>query len=127
MNNITPEIRRNAAREVVHGYSFQLDWAYEKIGKPAFGRLGLEQTVINYAKITGEMAHDDEIRLNTQCGSQWDGFLHYADQKLGVYYNGVHHSDNILGHPDAHGIHCESFGDSGLPVKKVDIHLFACL
>jgi hypothetical protein len=86
-----------------------LDWAYDKIGKPAFGRVGLKQKIINYASITGEMAHDDEISFNTQCGSQWDGFMHYADQIAGSYYNGVKHTDDVATRPEAHGIHREPY------------------
>ncbi|KAH7000569.1 hypothetical protein EDB80DRAFT_811794 [Ilyonectria destructans] len=105
LNNLTQDIKLVATREVTHGQSFQLDWPYEKVGKPAFGRLGLQHKVINYEPITGEMAHDDEISLNTQCGSQWDGFMHYADQKIGCYYNGVRHTDDVALGPEAHGIH----------------------
>lgn len=107
LNNLTPDIKLVATREVTHGQSFQLDWPYEKVGKPAFGRLGLQHKVINYEPITGEMAHDDEISLNTQCGSQWDGFMHYADQKIRCYYNGVRHTDDVALGPEAHGIHRE--------------------
>jgi hypothetical protein len=53
------------------------------------------------------MAHDDEVSLNTQCGSQWDGFMHYADQMAASYYNGVKHTDDVATLPEAHGIHRE--------------------
>ncbi|KAF7555023.1 hypothetical protein G7Z17_g2519 [Cylindrodendrum hubeiense] len=105
LNNLSPEIRLEAAKEIIYGQSFQLDWPYEKAGKPAFGRLGLQHKIINYEPITGEMAHDDEISLNTQCGSQWDGFMHYADQKIRSYYNGLQHTDDVALRPEAHGVH----------------------
>jgi hypothetical protein len=108
LNNLTPEIRLEAAKEVMYGQVFQLDWPYEKIGKPAFGRTGLHHKIINYQPITGEMAHDDEVTLNTQCGSQWDGFMHYADHKIGCYYNGLKHSDDVASSPEAHGLHRET-------------------
>jgi hypothetical protein len=78
------------------------------VGAPAFNRAGLQHKVINYAGITGEMAHDDEVSFNTQCASQWDGFMHYADQKVGLYYNGLKHSEDVASHPDSHGVHCKS-------------------
>ncbi|KPM46380.1 hypothetical protein AK830_g168 [Neonectria ditissima] len=55
------------------------------------------------------MAHDDELSFNTQGGSQWDGFMHYADQTIGCYYNGLKHTDDVASTPGAHGIHywCE--------------------
>ncbi|KIW77776.1 hypothetical protein Z517_07609 [Fonsecaea pedrosoi CBS 271.37] len=105
LNHLDSEARCAAAREVVHGESFQLDWAYDEIGKPAFGRQGLTHNVIDYHKVTGEMAHDDVITFNTQCGSQWDGFMHYADQNLASYYNGVKHGQNTIQDPASHSIH----------------------
>lgn len=72
-----------------------------KTSETAFGRLGLKHKIINYEPITGEMAHDDEISLNTQCASQWD------DQKIRCYYNGVRHTDDVVLSPEAHGIHRE--------------------
>ena len=49
------------------------------------------------------VANDDEIAVNTQAGSQWDGLKHWGHQKSGLYYNGLKHSDI----PDAkdNGIH----------------------
>ncbi|KAH0841224.1 hypothetical protein FOPE_06430 [Fonsecaea pedrosoi] len=111
LNHLDSVARCAAAREVVHGESFQLDWAYDEIGKPAFGRQGLTHNVIDYHKVTGEMAHDDVITFNTQCGSQWDGFMHYADQNLASYYNGVKHGQNTIQDPASHSIHCLSVQD----------------
>jgi hypothetical protein len=39
------------------------------------------------------IGHDDEVEMNTQSGSQWDGFRHWAHQPSGTYYNGVQHAD----------------------------------
>lgn len=65
--------------------------------------------MIDYESITGELAHDDEIAMNTQSGSQWDGFNHYADQKTGTYYNNVKHSDTATVQAEANGIHCKYY------------------
>jgi hypothetical protein len=114
LNNLTAASKLAAAREVLHGISFQLDWPFVKAGKPAFGRKGLEHRIIDYESITGERAHDDEIAMNTQCGSQWDGFNHYADQNTGMYYNNVKHSDPPAVQAEANGIHrkCSSHSSS---------------
>lgn len=108
LNHLTSQTEVAAAREVVYGLSFQLDWGYHKIGSPAFGRTGLKHKIIDYESITGEIAHDDEVTLNTQCGSQWDGFLHYADRKTAKYYNGISHHDSNQTQSEANGIHRES-------------------
>lgn len=84
-----------------------MDWPYHKIGIPGFGRAGLQHKIINYEPLTGEIAHDDEISLNTQSGSQWDGFMHYGDKNLRCYYNGLQHTDEVGRSPDSHGIHRE--------------------
>jgi hypothetical protein len=103
---LTAERKVAAAKEVTYGISVQLDLRNDSIKLPAFGRLGIQHKVIDYEHITGEFAHDDELAFNTQSGSQWDGFLHYADQKIGTYFNGVRHSDSREAQAEAAGIHC---------------------
>jgi kynurenine formamidase len=64
---------------------------------------------------------DDEVRMNTQSGSQWDSLKHFAHQKSGLYYNGLSH-DEALRSP-TNGIHnwCERGGIVGRGVL-VDWH-----
>ncbi|ETI26511.1 hypothetical protein G647_03288 [Cladophialophora carrionii CBS 160.54] len=62
----------------------------------------LEQEIIDYLPIVGVHAHDDVLKFNTQCGSQWDGFGHYC-HPTGIYYNGVKHAD-VKGTPGSLGI-----------------------
>lgn len=38
-------------------------------------------------------SYDDEISVNTQAGSQWDGIRHWGHQETGTYYNNVKHAD----------------------------------
>jgi hypothetical protein len=104
LNHLTPAVRLAAAREVEYGESYQLDWNFGKIGTPSFGRKGLEHKVF---KFEGALIHDDEVSFNTQAGSQWDGFMHQADQDSGAYYNGLKHHDNVLKEEEAHSTHCE--------------------
>ena len=48
----------------------------------------------------------DEITINTQNSSQWDGFKHLAHQSTGHYYNGLHHAAIHDGsEPLRNGIH----------------------
>ena len=39
------------------------------------------------------IALSDEIHINTQSGSQWDGFKHYGHGASDCYYNGLKHDD----------------------------------
>jgi hypothetical protein len=90
------------------GESFQLDWGFHNIGTPAFGRNGLQHKLIKYEPINGQLVHDDEVSFNTQCGSQWDGFMHQGDQSSRAYYNGFKHSDTVCTEENAHSTHCKS-------------------
>lgn len=48
---------------------------------------------IDLHKKFGVYATDDELHINTQTSSQWDGFNHFAWQPTGQYYNGLRHTD----------------------------------
>ena len=41
------------------------------------------------------MAYDDTYKLNTQSGTQWDGFRHFAWLPTNVFYNNAHGSDVV--------------------------------
>lgn len=61
-------------------------------GPAFFGRKPLKHKI----KSIGPGAFDDEISINTQSSSQWDGFRHFAHPQTGCHYNGVA-SDEIMG------------------------------
>jgi hypothetical protein len=52
---------------------------------PLFGRKAFHHEI----KSIGNGAFDDEMAINTQSSSQWDGFLHFSDPKSGYHYNGI--------------------------------------
>ena len=71
---------------------------------PAFAREGFEHEI--KALFPG-LAYDDKYRLNTQSGTQWDGFRHIAHLPTQNFYNGTKGKD-IEGpekDPDKCGIH----------------------
>jgi hypothetical protein len=89
-----------AARdEIKTGVSVALNWGLEKQHQPGFGRCGLEHKLIDWKKKALQLgtppffSYDDEISVNTQAGSQWDGQRHWAHQPSGRYYNGLAHDD----------------------------------
>ncbi|KAK7921306.1 hypothetical protein PG985_009328 [Apiospora marii] len=89
VNLLTPDVVKEASREVQTGRHVQLDWPLESIKHPGFARVPLKHRLLdNYVSLK-EYALDDELEFNTQGGSQWDSLKHYAYQKKQVYYNGL--------------------------------------
>ncbi|BFZ60311.1 hypothetical protein YB2330_001347 [Saitoella coloradoensis] len=95
LNLLTPEVVMEARQEIQTGESVQLDWGLENVQFPGFGRKEFSQKIIDLSP-SGLTAHDDELHINTQSGSQWDSLRHVAHQATRTYYNGLHH-DDVLG------------------------------
>uniref|UniRef100_A0A0W0GDE6 Cyclase family protein n=1 Tax=Moniliophthora roreri TaxID=221103 RepID=A0A0W0GDE6_MONRR len=55
--------------------------------QPLFGRKTPEVIMKPRA---GRPGRDDEININTQSGSQWDGLRHFGLMDHGVFYNDIH-------------------------------------
>jgi len=53
---------------------------------PAFGREVFQHEIKTLAE---GIAYDDVYHMNTQSGTQWDGFRHFAHIPSGSFYNGV--------------------------------------
>lgn len=53
---------------------------------PAFGREVFTHEIKTLAE---GLAYDDVYHMNTQSGTQWDGFRHFAHMSSGSFYNGV--------------------------------------
>jgi hypothetical protein len=54
--------------------------------QPAFGREVFKHEIKTLAE---GYAYDDLYTMNTQSGTQWDGFRHFAHMPTGSFYNGV--------------------------------------
>ncbi|PQE20371.1 cyclase protein [Rutstroemia sp. NJR-2017a BBW] len=104
LNLLTPENTLEARKEIKHGISVALNWDLECVHEPGFGREKPQHTIKNL-KSMGFIAHDDIIHINTQSGSQWDGFRHWGHQDTGLYYNNLAHDDiTNPEHSDKNGI-----------------------
>lgn len=84
-------------------------WPLDRVHEPSFDRPNLHVTVKDWKKEGGPWyCYDDEIKLNTQSGSQWDGLRrsfmdellslatdtmigHWGHSVTGMYYNGIPH------------------------------------
>lgn len=72
LNLLTPDVVLAAKSEIQTGVSVALNWGLENIARPGFSRLPPDHKI--KALDPAAWAHDDELHINTQSGSQWDGF-----------------------------------------------------
>ncbi|KAJ9610450.1 hypothetical protein H2200_005227 [Cladophialophora chaetospira] len=108
LNLLTPSTVLAAKQEIQHGISVSINWSLDNCRTPHSNRRAPSHKIMTLKEAQGKdclwIGHDDEICMNTQSGSQWDGFQlglagHWAHQPTGVFYNGVT-AEEISG-PDA--------------------------
>ncbi|KAG6872691.1 hypothetical protein C0995_007573 [Termitomyces sp. Mi166 len=87
VNLLTEKVVQRAAREeILTGHAISLNWPLNFPEKPVFKRKTPE--VKTKLREGGKhVVRDDEIHINTQSGTQWDGLRHYGVVEHGVYYN----------------------------------------
>ena len=95
LNLLTPDRVKAAAKEIQTGEMARMDLPLDVPKQPAFGRETFEHKIKTLRK---DEAYDDTYSLNTQSGTQWDGFRHAAHHSK-TFYNGATGGD-FLG-PDA--------------------------
>ncbi|KAF5351475.1 hypothetical protein D9757_012874 [Collybiopsis confluens] len=99
INLLTEEVVKLAASEEIRttytssGITISLNWPLNFPSKPLFGRKSPE---INMLPRPNRVVRDDEIHINTQSGSQWDGLRHFGLQDHGVFYNNTP-KDSMVG------------------------------
>ncbi|KIX98790.1 uncharacterized protein Z520_05251 [Fonsecaea multimorphosa CBS 102226] len=72
LNLLTPERVSKAAGLIKSGEVVNLNWRVDYPSPPAFGRQKFKHTI----SPLGDTGFDDLYDMNTQSGSQWDGFRH---------------------------------------------------
>ena len=77
---------------------------------PAFGREPFKHEIIALAD---NVAYDDHYSLNTQSGTQWDGFRHFAHVATGQFYNNTRGED-ILGPKANHKCSIHHWAEHGI-------------
>jgi len=87
LNLLTPERRLAAAKLISTGETINLDWEAGLPDPPTFLREPFKHTI----KPLGPSGHDDLYEMNTQSGSQWDGFRHVGIEHDGkvLFYNNL--------------------------------------
>jgi hypothetical protein len=94
LNLLTPSVVKAARDEITTGISVALNWRMDRCDPAHSGRIRPVHRIFTLESAGGEFTgHDDEVTFNTQGGSQWDGFRHWAHQPSKTYYNGVKHKD----------------------------------
>ncbi|KAG5642042.1 hypothetical protein DXG03_003740 [Asterophora parasitica] len=95
-------VQRAAKKEILIGRTVSLNWPLnfpEKVSDhvaPMFGRKS--PAVMMTLREGKPIVRDDEIHINTQSGTQWDGLRHFGILEHGVFY------DNTPAHTLPHGI-----------------------
>ncbi|KAF8913347.1 hypothetical protein CPB85DRAFT_1434200 [Mucidula mucida] len=94
VNLLTEEVvKKAAAEEIRTGQTVSLNWPVNFPNKPMFGRKSPEVKMIKRPR---GATRDDELHINTQSGSQWDGMRHFGVANHDVFYNNTH-KDTIPG------------------------------
>ncbi|KAF7715831.1 Uncharacterized protein PECH_006003 [Penicillium ucsense] len=91
LNLLTPEVIVEAAKEIKTGIRISLDWPMSMPSYPSFDRSPFKHELVLRKP---NCIYDDILAFNSQGSTQWDGFRHYANQKLRKFYNG-HTSEEI--------------------------------
>jgi len=92
LNLLTPARVKAAAAEIKTGEMARLDLPLNVPEQPAFGREKFEHTI----KVLAEgVAYDDVYHMNTQSGTQWDGFRHFAHLPTNSFYNNTKGGDIV--------------------------------
>ncbi|KAF7353898.1 hypothetical protein MVEN_01075700 [Mycena venus] len=80
-------VKQSAAEEIRTGKTVSLNWPLNFPDKPMFGRIPPEINLIQKQKEGRNYSRDDEIHINTQSGTQWDGLRHFPIVEHEMFYN----------------------------------------
>ncbi|MCJ1367658.1 hypothetical protein MMC16_006792 [Acarospora aff. strigata] len=115
INLLTPARVKAASAEIRTGELVPLNLPLNVPEVPAFGR---EQFKHEIKVLAENIAYDDLYHLNTQSGTQWDGFRHFAHIPTGTFYNNTHGED-ILGPKANHKCSIHHWAEHGIAGRGV--------
>lgn len=120
LNLLTPEVVAAAAQEIKYGDRVMIDWPLNHPDEPTSGRLKFGHKVLHFDTDPfkpGLVGNDDEIHINTQSTSQWDGYKHLGLQDGSrKFYHGLTQDEIVAGTDEGRcGIHhwCDAGGIVG--------------
>ncbi|EEH46846.2 uncharacterized protein PADG_02944 [Paracoccidioides brasiliensis Pb18] len=115
LNLLTPKRVKAAAEEIKTGEIVPLDLPLNVPEQPGFGR---EKFVHTIKALVPGIAYDDKYELNTQSGTQWDGFRHFAHRASQTFYNGTT-GDDIMGPNSNHKCSIHHWANTGIAGRGV--------
>ncbi|CEI70610.1 hypothetical protein FVEN_g900 [Fusarium venenatum] len=89
LNHLTPTVTQDAIKEIVTGEHIVLNLSIDAFKQP----MNPVRKPCRHHIIAKGHANDDELHINTQGSSHWDGLRHYPYQESLLYYNGVTQED----------------------------------
>ncbi|KAJ5152522.1 putative cyclase [Penicillium capsulatum] len=108
-----PRIKETALKEITTGTVISLNWDINLPEFPAFGRPPCRTNIL--PNPSSDVVFEDTLSMNTQSGSQWDGFRHFGHMIKKVFYNNLTHDEVLKG--DHCGIH--ALADHGIVGRGV--------
>ncbi|KAJ5287224.1 hypothetical protein N7478_002910 [Penicillium angulare] len=90
LNLLTPDVVAAAATEIKQGIRISLDYPLDKPSFPTNDRKIFQHRIVHHPSVP---MNDDEVHLNTQSSTQWDGFRHFAYRHAQKFYNGHQQKD----------------------------------
>lgn len=95
LNLLTPSRVTAASREIKSGEIVPVNLPLNVPETPAFGREVFRHEI---KTLREGLAYDDIYHLNTQSGTQWDGFRHFAHAPSKTFYNNTKGEDIVGPH-----------------------------
>ncbi|KAJ7119131.1 putative cyclase-domain-containing protein [Mycena epipterygia] len=130
-------VKQSATKEIQTGKTVSLNWPLNFPDKPMFGRLPPEIKMIQKQKEGRNYSRDDEIHINTQSGTQWDGMRHFPILEHEMFYNNTPSSTLPRGHhpipdpleidPSLTRIGIQNWADHGICGRAVLVDLVTFL
>lgn len=115
LNLLTPTRVAAAAKEIRSGQIVPINLPLNTPEVPAFHRESFKHEIKTLAE---DKAYDDLYSLNTQSGTQWDGFRHFAHLPTGTFYNNTKGSD-IVGPSANHKCSIHHWAQHGIAGRGV--------
>ncbi|CZS79833.1 unnamed protein product [Fusarium graminearum] len=89
LNHLSPTVTKDAVKDIVTGQHISLNLSIDAFKQP----MNPVRKPCRHHIIAKGHANDDELHINTQGSSHWDGLRHYPYQDSLLYYNGVTQED----------------------------------
>lgn len=115
INLLTPTRVAAAAKEIKTGEIVNVNLPLTTPATPAFNR---EPFRLELKALVENIAYDDVYHMNTQSGTQWDGFRHISHIPTGSFYNNTRGGD-VIGPNANHKCSIHHWAEHGIAGRGV--------